>query len=80
MFYSNYFWGMHFYWWCIWVILLVWIFAIPYNIPGQRYKRESSLDILQRRFASGEITTQEYQEKKKILEDDLTKQNQSRYK
>ena len=71
--YTNYYWGMHWVWWFIWVIMLFWIFALPYNIPGQRNKRESPLDILQKRFALGEITTDEYNEKKKILEDDLTK-------
>ena len=73
MFYNNYYWGMHFVWWFIWVILLFWIFATPYDIPGQRNKRDSPLDILQKRFASGQITNDEYQEKKKILENDLSK-------
>jgi putative membrane protein len=64
------FWGMHLMWWLIWIILLLWIFAIPYDIPGQRKKKDSPLDILKKRFAAGEITTEEYQEKKKILESD----------
>jgi len=66
---------MHFFWWLIWLMLLVWIFAIPYNIPGQRYRKDSPLDLLQKRFASGLITTEEYNEKKKILQDDLIMQN-----
>ncbi len=73
MFYSNYYWGMHFVWWFIWVILLFWIFATPYDIPGQRTKKDSPLDILQKRFASGRITNDEYQEKRKILENDGVK-------
>jgi putative membrane protein len=36
-------------------------------------KKDSPLDILQKRFAAGEITTEEYQEKKKILENDSAK-------
>jgi putative membrane protein len=48
--------------------LLFWIFFTPYNIPGERRKKDSPLDILQKRFASGEITKDEYQEHKKILE------------
>jgi putative membrane protein len=36
--------------------------------------KDSPLDILQRRLASGEITNEEYQEKKNILESDLAKQ------
>jgi len=72
MMYNDYnFGGMHLIWWFIWVILLIWIFAIPYNIPYQRFKKDSPFDILQKRFASGEITSEEYQEKKKILENNL---------
>ena len=69
MLYDGYhFWGMHLIWWIIWLFLLFWIFAMPYNIPGQRMMKDSPLDILQKRFALGEITNEEYQEKKKILE------------
>ncbi len=71
MMYSNGFWGMNFIWWFIWLIFIFWIFALPYDIPGQRNKKETPLDILQKRFASGLITTEEYHEKKKILEKDL---------
>ena len=71
MFYYDNFWGMNFIWWFLWIIMLFWIFATPYNIPGQRIKRDSPLDLLQKRFASGQITNDEYQESKKILENDL---------
>ncbi|OMP76772.1 MULTISPECIES: SHOCT domain-containing protein [unclassified Chitinophaga] len=74
MFYDGYhFWGMHLVWWLVWMIFIFWIFAIPYNIPGQRMKREAPLDILKRRFALGQINNDEYQEKKKILENDSSK-------
>ena len=75
MFYNTYYWGMGLIWWFVWIIMLVWIFAVPYNIPGQRYKKDSPLDILQMRLASGQITNVEYQELKKIIENDLAKQN-----
>ena len=48
--------------------LLFWIFFTPYSIPGERRKKESPLDILKRRLATGEITKDEYQEQKKIIE------------
>jgi len=67
MYYGN-FGGMGLIWWFIWMIMLFWIFATPYDIPGQRKKKDTPLDILQKRFASGSITADEYQEKKKILE------------
>ncbi|MFC3562928.1 SHOCT domain-containing protein [Pedobacter jamesrossensis] len=67
MFYENNYWGMDFIWWCIWVVLLFWIFALPYQIPGQRHRKDSPLDILNRRFASGEISKEEFKERKDIL-------------
>jgi putative membrane protein len=75
MYYNTYFVGMHWIWWIVWIFLLFWIFALPYNIPFQRMKKDSPLDILLKRFALGEITNEEYQEKKKILENDLAKRN-----
>ena len=67
---SYQYWGMNIMWWFIWGMLLFWIFALPYDIPGQRNRKSSPLDILQRRFANGEITKGEYEEKKKTLEND----------
>ena len=72
MFYENYYGGMNLIWWIIWIGLLVWIFAIPYDIPFQRNKKSSPLDILQKRFASGEINKEEYYEKKAIIEKELS--------
>ena len=68
MMYNDYhFWGMHFIWWFVWLSLLFWIFATPYDIPGQRIRRDSPLDILKKRFASGKITKEEYEEHTKII-------------
>ncbi len=69
MFYSGYhFWGMHLIWWFVWIMLLFWIFATPYRIPGEMRRKDGPLDILQKRYAGGEITTEEFQERKKHLE------------
>ncbi len=73
MFYNDTYWGMHFLWWFIWMALLFWLFVTPYEIPGQRTKRNSALYILQKRFASGEITLSAYNEMKKVLENDQPK-------
>ncbi|HET9056191.1 MAG TPA: SHOCT domain-containing protein [Chitinophagaceae bacterium] len=67
---GYFFWGMHWVWWILWLILLFWIFAVPYNIPGQRNKKDTPLDILKKRFASGEISKEEFEERKKVLEKD----------
>ena len=74
MYYNNY-WGMDFIWWCAWIIMLLWIFVVPYNIPGQRNRKDSPLDVLLKRFASGEIGKEEYEERKKMIEIELIKQS-----
>jgi len=71
MMYYNSFGGMNFIWWFVWMIMIFWIFATPYDIPGQRRRKDSPLDILQKRLAAGEINNEEYQERKKILTADL---------
>lgn len=68
MYEGYHFIGMHFFWWFLWISVIIWIFAVPYNIPGQRYKRDSPLDILKKRLASGEINNTEYQEMKSVLD------------
>ncbi|TDE18116.1 SHOCT domain-containing protein [Dyadobacter psychrotolerans] len=74
MMYNGYsFWGMHMLWWIIWMVMLFWIFATPYNIPGQKRTAGSPLDILQKRFAAGKISNAEYQETKATLTKDLAK-------
>ncbi len=67
MYEGYHFLGMHLVWWFIWIILLFWVFALPYNVPGQRSKKETPLDILKKRFASGSIEKEEYLDKKKLL-------------
>lgn len=69
MYNGYHYWGMHFFWWIFWIILLIWIFATPYRIPGLQTKNETPLDILKKRFAKGEITKEEFEEKKKFLND-----------
>ncbi|MFV8464694.1 hypothetical protein [Flavobacterium sp. LB1P62] len=50
--------------------MLIWIFTTPYDIPGQRIKNDTALDILKKkRFAKGEITKEEFDEKNKLLDE-----------
>jgi putative membrane protein len=60
---------MHFIWWVIWILLIIWVYVVllkrPYN------KKDRAMHILRKRFASGEITQEEYLEKKKIIEKDM---------
>ncbi len=52
--------GMHLIGWVIWVMFLLTIFVSPYDISGQKNQRKSPLDILNHRFASGQITNEAY--------------------
>lgn len=63
----NHYGGMHFIWWIVWIFFLAWIFFIPTDIPYQKTKKDSPLDILKKRFAKGEISKPDYEESKKIL-------------
>jgi putative membrane protein len=65
--YEVHYGGMHLIWWFIWMVLIIWIFATPWSIPGQRAKKDSPLDILKKRFAKGEISKEEYKESEKLL-------------
>jgi putative membrane protein len=66
--YDNYYWGMNAIWWFVWAVLIFWIFATPYDIPGQKRKKNTPLDILRNRFAAGKITAEEFEERKQIIE------------
>jgi putative membrane protein len=72
-YYNGNFGGMHLIWWIIWMGLIIWIFFIPMDIPYQKSKRENPLDILKNRFANGDISKEEFEESKKILNSDNPK-------
>jgi len=71
MWYGNgWMFGMHYLWWIFWVLLIVVLVAVllrrqPREESGQA--RLTPLEILQRRYASGEISTQEFEERKARL-------------
>jgi len=56
----------------IWsILLLLGVVAVVIAIvlmSTRKHKADASLDLLQRRFANGEITEEEYQKKKSVLE------------
>jgi putative membrane protein len=67
------FFGMHFLWWMFWAVLMVVLFSVATPVPRRtvRLYREDPLGILQRRYAAGEITTDEYEQRKARIERDL---------
>ena len=71
MFYDNAaFFGMHFFWWFFWIILWVGFFSMLRPVPHKHWQRmrETPIDILNRRLASGEINEQDYDSRKSVIE------------
>lgn len=72
---GYHFFGMHLFWWLFWILFIFILFGIFKPVPKSRAKEDSPLDILKKRLASGEITTEEYQEKKRLIEQDSSMKN-----
>lgn len=70
-YYDGNFGGMHLIWWIIWFLFITWIFFAPSDIPYQKARKDSPLDILKNRFAKGEINEEEFEKSKKILSQDI---------
>ena len=69
MFFDHHFIGMH---WILWlivvgIILLVVFNVIPYR--PQKELKEDAMEILTKRFARGEIEREEFEERKRVIED-----------
>jgi putative membrane protein len=63
------YWGMHFFWWMFWIAAMVLMFS-PMTPVSRGRRRETALEVLQRRYAAGELTTEAYEERKTKLERD----------
>jgi len=50
-----------------WIIPLLLIFALFYFINNNNSDKESAQDILDRKYANGEIDEEEYKRKKELL-------------
>jgi putative membrane protein len=66
------FFGMHAFWWAFWLLglILMFSFATPVRRTTWRELNTTPLAVLQRRYAAGEISTAEYEERKAVLERD----------
>ncbi len=62
--------GMHVLWWLFWIVLIVVAFFFFTPVPRSR-PRETPLELLQKRYAAGEISSEEYEERKARLERDM---------
>ena len=64
--------GMHGLWWIFWLVLIGVLLFYGWGRPGERGRRPSETphDVLRRRLASGEITPEQYEERKVLLDRD----------
>jgi putative membrane protein len=70
--YYGSFFGMHFFWWVFWFVMIVVLFSLATPVPRRRMRLyEHPLSILQRRYAAGDITTEEYEERKAHIQKDV---------
>jgi putative membrane protein len=62
-------------------VLLFWVFLIGaaivllrsvgrWNLPGHDARRESAVDVLERRFAEGQLSVEEYRERRAVLSEE----------
>lgn len=77
---GSFLFGMHAFWWIVWIVVIAVFVMLLVRAPGRREDdarttrtapRERSLEILRRRYAAGEISTSEYEERKAVLERDM---------
>lgn len=61
---NEYYWGMHFIWWVIWIVIILMIFLWP----RKRIKNEDPLEILKKQFAKGEISKEQFEAIKQTID------------
>lgn len=66
--------GMYGLWWIFWVALIGVIAYYGWGRPGRRRRgpSETPHEMLRRRMASGELTTEQYEERKALLDRDAS--------
>lgn len=64
---NNHLNGIHFIWWILGVLILVSGFMVLYYRPKSRVM-DTPIEILKKRLAKGEITQDEFQEKKILVD------------
>ena len=64
--------GMHYFWWIFWVFLVGVLAFYGWGRSNNRQpsSRETPHAVLQRRLADGELTPEEYEQRKALLDRD----------
>jgi putative membrane protein len=69
MFFNYHFFGMDLIWWVTWSILILLFFSFFQPVRRKKTKR-NPFDVLQHKFSTGEISADEYELRKRVLEID----------
>jgi putative membrane protein len=69
MFYTYYFFGMDLIWWMVWFVLVT-MFFHHYQPVRRKKVKSNPIDVLQYKFSTGEISVDEYEQRKRVLEID----------
>lgn len=65
--------GFHFVWWLLWIALLVgFVLWVARAVGGAGRTPQTPLEVLQRHYANGVITKDEYEERRRTLERDAS--------
>ena len=59
--------GMHRFWWALIILLILGLIFYLLDIQKRKRKKENPLEALKRRFAKGEISKEEFENSKRIL-------------
>lgn len=51
-----------------WTIIILWGLGLLFSMPTKKRKRMELLEILKKKYVSGDISTEEYKERKDVLE------------
>jgi putative membrane protein len=65
---SGWIWGMHLVWWLFWIIVAIgaW-WAVTRGKASSPAAIEPPLEVLRRRYAEGALTTEQFEERRKVL-------------
>ena len=74
---GSYMVGMHGFWWLFWLLMIGVLLFYGWGRPGRRGERvrETPHEVLHRRLASGEITPQQYEERKALIDRDTARKS-----
>jgi putative membrane protein len=71
MYPGGYMWGTYWLWWILWIAVTVFVVVAAVRVASRSSHsgRPTPLEMLQQRYAAGEISTAEYEERRAKLKE-----------